>query len=244
MLTKVKTREKVKTWVRPYNPRRLARITTGAIRGLCKRGYGLPVRPVRVDSRKTEVTLPPGVAVELRVKAGDFVIRWRTEVEDVLAIADVSAFDERDVDGRQIIGEIVSVSKVRPDTDGLEITITKEAKAVYGEVIGKFVVYSLTVYPGVMTEKIVECSRVAEEVAKMMKEGLWHWPVLIEDSSAAWRAGFEPFMEALDNTMIQPRYAQRDPRNINRVAVVKAIMIKTTELQAELRRAEQWSSMI
>ncbi len=226
---------RIKPELRQLDPERLARITTGAIKSLCKRGFGLPIRPVRVDNRKAEWTLPSNVARELRVKAGDYIVRCRTDVEDELTIAEVSALDERDVDGLPILGEIVSVSKVRLDTDGLEITITKGAKTVYGEVVGRFVVCGLTIFPGVVTEKIVEHSQVLEEMAKMLTEGLWWWPDLIEDCTGAWLAGFEPFAEAMADLILPPLYATRDPRNLARVAAVNEVMIETADLQAELR---------
>lgn len=230
-----------KTKIRQLNPAKLARITPGQIRGLCKRGCGLPVRPVREDVRKKEGTLPWFVAWEIGVVANDYIVKCRTDVVGVLDVAEVSVLDQRDVDGRPILGDVVSMSKVRRDTDGLEITITKEAQAVYGDVIGKFAVYGMTKYPGVVTEKIVECSQVPEELAKMLTEGTWWWRVLIEDSSAAWLAGFEPFLQAVDNTMIPPKYACGDPRNVQRVSAVREIMIETADIQAELRRRKQWT---
>ncbi len=225
----------IKPKFRPLDPERLARITTGAIRGLCKRGYGLPVRPVRIHNRKAEWTLPSNVARELRVKAGDFIVRCRTDVEDELTIAEVSALDERGVDGRQILGEQVGWIKVRWDKDGFVITITKEAKAVYGEVVGKFVVLGMTDYPGVVTEKIVERSEVLEEMVKMLTQGLWTWPPLIEDCTGAWLDGFEPFAEALENTVMPKKYPRGDSRNLARVAAVNEVMIETADRQAELR---------
>jgi hypothetical protein len=238
MITKAKTSATTKTWIRPYNPRRLARITPGAIKSLCKRGYGLPVRPVREDVRKQEATLPWFMPWELGVVDGDKTVRCRTDVADMLTIAKLSVLDERDVDGKPILGEVVSESKVRWDTDGLEMTITKEAQAVYGKVAGKFAVYGMTVYPGVVTEKIVECSQVPEELIKMLTEGTWWWQVTIEDSTAAWLAGSEPFREARANTWLPPKYAKRDPRNLDRAAAFNEIMMATADMQAELRRAE------
>ncbi len=185
--------------------------------------------------------MPSNVARELRVKAGDNIVRCRTDVEDELAIAEFSALDERDVDGKPVLGKVVSISKVRWDTDGFVITITKGAQAVLGEVIGRFVVLSMTDYPKVVTEKIVESWEILEAMAKMMTEGLWAWPPLIEDCTGAWLDGFEPFAEALENTIMPKRYPRRDPRNMARMAAVNEIMIETADLQAELRRSEQWS---
>ena len=225
----------IKPKLKPLDPERLARITPGQIKGLCKRGYGLPVRLVRRHNRKEEVTLPSNVARELRVKAGDYIVRCRTDVEDVINIAKDSALDERDVEGKPILGEQVECVKVRWDTDGFVVTITKGAKAVYGEVVGRFVVYGLTICPGIVTEKVVESSQVLEEMAKMLTDGLWRWPELIEDSTAAWLAGFEPFAEAMADLILPPQYATRDPRNMARVAAVNEVMMETADLQAELR---------
>jgi hypothetical protein len=188
-----------------------------------------------MDNRKAEWTLPSNVARELRVNAGDYIVRCRTDVEDVLTIAEVSVLDERDVDGKPILGEVVAISKVRWDTDGLEITITKGAQAVYGEVVGRFVVCGLTICPGVVTEKIVESSQVLEEMAKMLTDGLWRWPALIEDCTGAWLIGYEPFAEAMANTNLPTRYHCRDPRNLARVEAVNEVMMETAEMQAELR---------
>ncbi len=238
MLTKVKTQQEVKKWIRTYNPAKLARITEGALKSLRARGYDVPVRPVREDARKQEVTLPWFMPWELGVVDGDKTVRCRTDVVDVLNIAEVSVLDQRDVDGKPILGDVVSESKVRWDTDGLEMTITKEAQAVYGKVAGKFAVYGMTKYPGVVTEKIVERSQVLAELTKMLTEGTWWWRVLIEDTSAAWLAGYEPYMQAMADTILPPKYAKRDPRNFDRFIANYQIMIETAEKQAELRRAE------
>lgn len=229
-----------RTKIRAYKQSSLARITPGQIKGLCKLGYGSPARKVREHCRKKVVTMPPFAASELGVEAGDFIVRCRTEVEDVLAIAKVSALDERDVDGQPILGEVVAVSKVRLDSGSIEITIPREAQAVFGVVTGKVDVLSTTRFPGMVTEKIVEPSRVSEELAKTPAEGLWRWPALIEDSTLAWLEGYEPFMEAMAETELPKRYPRRDPRNIDRVAAANKIMMDTADSQAELRRRDQW----
>jgi len=230
---------RIKPKIRQSNPEKLARITTGAMKSLCKRGYGLPVRQVRMHNRKAEVTLPSHVARELRVRPGDIMVRCPTDVEDVFVIAEASVLDERDVDGKPILGEPVEWIKVRWDTDGFVITITKGAQAVLGEVIGKFVVYGMTTCVGVVKEKFVEKSKVLETMVKMLPEGLWGWPVLIEDCTDAWLIGCEPFAEAIENTILPFRYSQRDHRNLARVDAVNQVMIETADIQAELRRREK-----
>ncbi len=230
---------RIKPKLRPLNPERLARITAGAIKSLCKRGFGLPVRPVRVHNRKTEVTLPSNVARELRVVAGSEAVLCRTAAPGMFDMADVSVLDERDVDGLPILHEVVGWIKIRWDTDGFVMTINKGAKAVMGEVVGRFVVYGLTEYPGVVTEKIVARSEVLEAMAKTLTEGLWGWPALIEDCTDAWLVGFEPFADAIENTVLPIRYPCRDPRNMARVEAVNEVMIETADFEAELRRREK-----
>ena len=225
----------IKPKLKPLDPERLARITTGAIKSLYKRGYDLPVRLVRRHNRKDEATLPSNVARELSVVAGSEAVLCRTAAPGMLDMADVSVLDEKDWDGLPILGEVVEWIKIRWDMDGFVITITKGAKAVMGEVVGRFVEYGLTDYPGKVTVKVVERSQVLEEMAKMLTDGLWSWPPLVENCTGAWLDGFEPFAEAMANTILPTRCPCRDPRNLARVAAVNEVMMETADLQAELR---------
>ncbi len=225
----------IKPKLKPLDPERLARITTGAIKSLYKRGYDLPVRLVRRHNRKDEVTLPSNVARELSVVAGSEAVLCRTAAPGMFDMADVSVLNEKDWDGRPILGEVVGWIKIRWDMDGFVITINKGAKAVLGEVVGRFVVYGLTAYPGKVTVKVVGAGEVLEAMEKMLTKGLWRWPGLIEDCTEAWLDGFEPFAEAMADLILPPQYATRDPRNIKRVAAVNEVMMETADLQAELR---------
>ncbi|MBA7523552.1 hypothetical protein ES705_15679 [subsurface metagenome] len=231
-------------WIRnrDYNPRRLARIKTGAIDSLSKRGYGLPFRMVRQRSRKDVVTLASQVEKELQVEAGVFVVLCRTNIEDEFIIAEESALGQRDVAGGPILGKVIGWIKVRRKTDGLELTITKGVKAVLGDVTGKWVVYGMTEYPGMAKFKIVERSQVSEELVKMSIEGHWGWPPLVEDCTIAWMKGYEPFAQAMAETVLPAKYPRRDPRNFDRICAVNRIMMDTADSQAELSRREQWSS--
>jgi hypothetical protein len=229
----------IKPKLRPLDPERLARITAGAIKSLWKRGFGLPVRLVRRHNRKDEVTLPSNVARELSVVAGSEAVLCRTAAPGMLDMADVSVLDEKDWDGRPILGEVVEWIKIRWDTDGFVITITKGAKAVMGEVVGRFVEYGLTDYPGKVTVKAVGTGEVSAGTNKMLTKGLWWWPPRIEDCTGAWLDGFEPFAEAMADLTLPPQYATRDPRNMARVAAVNEVMMETADLQAELRRSKK-----
>jgi len=234
LITKPKTR--------PYKPYSLARITPGQIKGLCKRGYGWPVRMVRQRSRKDVVTVASQVEKELQVEAGDFVVLCRTNIENEFIIAEESALGQRGVDGGPILGKVIGWIKVRRKTDGLQMTITKGVKAALGDVTGKWVVCGMMEYPGVVKFKIVERSQVSEELVKMLMEGHWGWPVLIEDSTEAWLKGFEPSMEAMAETVLPAKYPRGDPRNLLRVPAVNKVMMDTADSQAELQRRKTWSS--
>ena len=244
MLTKIKTQGKTKTWIRPYNPRRLARMHQGQIRGIRELGYDMPSRKVKLHNRKAEWTLAPQVGRELRVVVGDVIVWCRIDVQGMLAIAEVGALDERDVDGKPILGDVVAQSKVRRDTGSTVITIPKGAQEELGDVIERFLDYGLTDYPGIVTVKVFETEAPKCRLISAPAKCLRRWPVSFVDAADAWRIGFEPFREAMENTWHQPKYAKRDPRNFNRFIDNNEIMIETAEKQAELRRAEQWSSRI
>lgn len=239
MTTKTQIKPKLKTWIRPLNPAKLARITDDALNSLRARGCDVPLRLVKPRNRKAQLPVPWFVRDELRVVVGSYVVLCRKATPGVLDVAEVTVLDERDVDGKPILGEEVVRCKVRRDGDSLVITIKKEAQAVLGNVVWRFLDFGLTDYPGKVTLKIFETEASACRLTSTLPECLRRWPVQVLDAAAAWRIGFEPFMQAMADTMIQPPYARRDPRNLIRVAAVNEIMIETADLQAELRRSEQ-----
>lgn len=239
MLAKVETKEKIKTWIRPYDPRRLARMNLGQIKGIRAKGYDVQIRKVKHKKRREDVTLAPQVRRELRVVGGDVIVWCWIDAPGMLAIAEEGALDERDVDGRPILGEVIARSKVREDTGSHKITVPKGAQIVLGNVIERFLDPGLTNYPGIVTVKVFETEVSACRLTSASTKVLRRWPVQVEDSTAAWLAGFEPIREAMANTWLPPRYARRDPRNFNRFIANYQMMIETAELQAELRRAEQ-----
>lgn len=142
--------------VKPLDPVKLDRIAPGAMCGLKKLGYGWPVRKVREDSRKKEVTLPAYVARELRVVAGNFVVWCCTDVAGMLTIAEVAAVYERDVDGLPILGRQLAISKVRKSTKSFEITIPKDVQAELGNMTGENVAFLLTNYPGIVAVGVLK----------------------------------------------------------------------------------------
>ncbi|MBA7525382.1 hypothetical protein ES705_17533 [subsurface metagenome] len=198
-------------------------------------GYDVPFRLVVPRNRKAPLPLPWFVRIELAVVVGSDVVLCRKEVPGVLDVAEVSVLDEKDWYGRPILGEVVSEIKVRREGRSIVITIPKAAQVVLGNVVWRFLDFGLTDYPGKVTIKIFETQASACRLTSELPECLRRWPVPVLDAAAAWRIAFEPFMEALEDTMIQPQYARRDPRNMQRVSDVNEIMMETADLQAELR---------
>ena len=153
---KLKTPSLTTTRLKTLNEYRLERITPGAIRGIKKLGYDLPVRKVREHSRKAEVTLPSYVRRELGVAAGNFVVFNSTGWPGLITVAEVGAVYERDVDGMPILGRNLAISKVRKSSGSYEITIPKDAQAKLGDVLGENIRFGLTHYPGVVTIGVIK----------------------------------------------------------------------------------------
>ncbi len=202
----------------------------------------MPVRPVRLHCRKTEVTMPSFVARKIVVAAGNYLVWCCTGVAGGIEIAECAAVYERDLDGLPIMGRQLAISKVREDTGSLVITIPKEVQAVLGDVTGKYIEYGTTKHPYIVTIKTVEQKEISIENDQNRVNSLMHWPVLIEDCTQAWLEGFEPFAQAMAETVLPPRFARRNPINMWRVFVENKIMISTANSQAVKRRSDQWSS--
>lgn len=234
----------IKPELRKLNPAKLARITEGALNSLRARGYDVPLRRVWLRNGKEQLTVPWFVKDEVHVVVGSYVVLCRPDVPGVLDMAEVSVLDQRDVDGRPILGDVVSEIKVRRDGDSLVITIKKEAQAVLGNVVWRFLEFGLTDYPGKVTLKIFETQTSACRLTSTLPECLRRWPESVLDAAAAWRVGFEPFLQAMAVARIPKRCGQGDPRNMIRVPAVNQVMMETADLQNELRRREQWSSRI
>jgi len=129
----------------------LVKMAAGAMCSLKKRGYGWPVRRVREDSRKKEVTLPSYVARELGVIAGNFIVWCCTDIAGMLTISEVMAVYELDVDGLPILGRQIAYSKIRKSSGSYEVTIPKDVQAELGDVLGENIRFGLTNYPGIVT---------------------------------------------------------------------------------------------
>lgn len=144
------------TKVRPINQADAEKMAAGSMRGIRKLGYGFPVRKVREDCRKKEVTLPSYVAREMNVTAGNHVVWCQTDIAGMLTIAEVLAVFELGVDGLRILGRQIAYCKVRKSSGSHEISIPKDAQAELGEPTGESIIFGLTHYPGVVTVTVIK----------------------------------------------------------------------------------------
>jgi len=144
------------TKVRRLDKAAAEKMAAGSMQGIRKLGYGWPVRKVREDCRKKEVTLPSYVARELGVTAGNYVVWCKTEIAGMVTIAEVLAVFEVDVDDLPILGRQIGHSKVRKSSGSHEISIPKAAQAALGDPTGENIIFGLTHYPGVVTVAVIK----------------------------------------------------------------------------------------
>ncbi|MBA7479186.1 hypothetical protein ES707_14618 [subsurface metagenome] len=64
---------------------------------------------------------------------------------------------------------------------------------------------------------------------KTLTKGVQMWPVAVAAAEGDYRVGFAPFREAIKAGTLPPRYATRDPRNLERVAAICRIMMQTAD---------------
>lgn len=64
---------------------------------------------------------------------------------------------------------------------------------------------------------------------KTLSKGVQMWPVAVAAAEGDYRVGFSPFREAIAQATLPPRYAARDPRNLERVAAIDRIMMQTAD---------------
>jgi len=64
---------------------------------------------------------------------------------------------------------------------------------------------------------------------KTLTKGVAMWPVAVAAAEGDYRVGFAPFREAIASGTLPPRYAKRDPRNLDRVAAIDRIMMQTAD---------------
>lgn len=231
----------LKPKIRQWNPAKLDRITEGALKSLKARGYDVPLRRVWLRNGKAQLTVPWFVKDEMRVIESNDVVLCRNADPKILDMAEVGMLDERDVDGKPILGEVVIQCKVRKDGGSIVISIKKEAQAVLGNVVWRFLNFGLTDCPGKVTLKIFETEAPAREPTSTSAECLRRWPVQVLDAVDAWRIAVEPFMQALEVAKIPPHCDKQYNWNLMRLYAVNQVMIETAETEAELRRREQWS---
>lgn len=64
---------------------------------------------------------------------------------------------------------------------------------------------------------------------RTLTKGVQLWPVAVAAAEGDYRVGFTPFREAIASGTLPPRYATRDPRNLERVAYIDRLMIQTAD---------------
>jgi len=64
---------------------------------------------------------------------------------------------------------------------------------------------------------------------RTLTKGVQMWPIAVAAAEGDYRVGFAPFREAISSGTLPPRYAKRDPRNMERVAAIVRIMIQTAD---------------
>ena len=67
---------------------------------------------------------------------------------------------------------------------------------------------------------------------RTLTKGVQMWPIAVAAAEGDYRVGYQPFRDAIAAGTLPPRYAKRDPRNMDRVDAVVQIMIQTSDLQA------------
>lgn len=69
---------------------------------------------------------------------------------------------------------------------------------------------------------------------KASTRGVANWGPGVSDAQGDFQAGFAPYREAIAAVQLPPRYARRDPRNLQRVkAVVDALAAKKESMLAK-----------
>lgn len=67
----------------------------------------------------------------------------------------------------------------------------------------------------------------AKWLRKATTNGVRNWGPGVQEAEGDYHAGFAPYREVIAKTVLPPRYARRDPRNLARVkAIVDALVAK------------------
>lgn len=70
---------------------------------------------------------------------------------------------------------------------------------------------------------------------KASTRGVANWGPGVAEAEGDYAAGFAPYRDAIANVKLPPRYARRDPRNLNRVkAIVDALIAKKLSLMSKI----------
>ncbi|GAI12711.1 unnamed protein product, partial [marine sediment metagenome] len=69
---------------------------------------------------------------------------------------------------------------------------------------------------------------------KASTRGVANWGPGVSEAAGDYAAGFAPYQAAIAATVLPPRYARRDPRNLARVkAIVDALIAKKESLMGK-----------
>ncbi|MBA7475196.1 hypothetical protein ES707_10562 [subsurface metagenome] len=79
---------------------------------------------------------------------------------------------------------------------------------------------------------------------KTLTKGVQMWPVAVAAAEGDYRVGYAPFREAIASMTLPPRYATRDPRNLERVAAIDRIMMQTADARAGSSGGQVYSASV
>lgn len=65
-----------------------------------------------------------------------------------------------------------------------------------------------------------------------IEKGTQRWGPGVSMSEGAYASGFAPFRDAIERVNLPPRFARRDPRNLNRVKAIVDALIQATKRTA------------
>jgi hypothetical protein len=90
------------------------------------------------------------------------------------------------------------------------------------------------------TQKAIQADRFMKGVGattdqkwqqRTLQVGVDRWGPGVQASEDAYRTGFAPYAETIKATTLPPRYARRDPRNLQRVnAMVQALVARKNQI--------------
>lgn len=80
--------------------------------------------------------------------------------------------------------------------------------------------------------KGVSAAGTARWSAGAINKGTARWGPGVTVAEADYNSGFAPYRDAIERTTLPPRFARRDPRNLQRVKAIVDAMVRVKEAQA------------